>query len=207
MHGALTVKQQERLLEPPRLTEELRGNIYIPQHEVRAELTRIFGHGRWDSQVIAMELIFEEHSEDDVTEKGQTVKKWRWHVGYRCGVSLRIRDSVGTPVAEFLEWHCDETIHPSRGEAHAGAITSAESYAFRRAAIGLGDRFGLGLYGKNNGAPLVKGTLPLFEMQKADTGGIEAAEQRLAEELGATPVEDPKDSSSVEDGTTQTVNA
>lgn len=41
------------------------------------------------------------------------------------------------------------------------AMTSVESYAMRRAAIGLGDRFGLGLYNKGALTPLVRGTLQL----------------------------------------------
>lgn len=43
------------------------------------------------------------------------------------------------------------------------AITSVESYALRRAAIGLGDRLGLGLYNKGALTPLVKGTLQTFD--------------------------------------------
>jgi hypothetical protein len=41
------------------------------------------------------------------------------------------------------------------------ALTSAESYALRRAAISLGDNFGLHLYDKGSLAPLIAGTLAL----------------------------------------------
>lgn len=41
------------------------------------------------------------------------------------------------------------------------AITSAESYALRRAALSLGDAMGLHLYTKGSHAALVKGTLAL----------------------------------------------
>ena len=43
------------------------------------------------------------------------------------------------------------------------AITSVESYALRRAAIGLGDRLGLGLYNKGETTPLVRGTLQVTD--------------------------------------------
>jgi len=43
------------------------------------------------------------------------------------------------------------------------AITSVESYALRRAAIGLGDRLGLGLYNDGKADPLVRGTLQLTD--------------------------------------------
>lgn len=43
------------------------------------------------------------------------------------------------------------------------AITSVESYALRRAAIGLGDRLGLGLYDEGKTTPLVRGTLQMTD--------------------------------------------
>lgn len=43
------------------------------------------------------------------------------------------------------------------------AITSVESYALRRAAIGLGDRLGLGLYNDGKLEPLVRGSLQLSD--------------------------------------------
>ena len=45
------------------------------------------------------------------------------------------------------------------------AITSVESYALRRAAIGLGDRLGLGLYNDGKAEPLVRGTLQLSDKE------------------------------------------
>ncbi len=66
------------------------------------------------------------------------------------------------------------------------AITSVESYALRRAAIGLGDRLGLGLYDNGETKPLVKGTLqltdpesPWFKAPVAPTGAASASVDRL----------------------------
>jgi hypothetical protein len=66
------------------------------------------------------------------------------------------------------------------------AITSAESYALRRAAISLGDNFGLHLYDKGSVAPLIKNTLYLKEylppsQAEKDAEAKEAAEQKAAE--------------------------
>lgn len=184
--GTLTDLQQKRLLTPPDPSriESLSGNSYIPQHELRAELTRTFGAGRWDSQVVGMELCYESTSPKD--------GKDRWVVCYRAGVRLRVRDYRGTPIAEFIEWHADESIHPVRGEAHSNAITSAESYALRRAAIGLGDNLGLCLYAKGaeNGKPLIKGTLQMFEAQAAQAVATEGPESD-AEPLAAAPPTEP----------------
>jgi hypothetical protein len=48
---------------------------------------------------------------------------------------------------------------PDRAEAHALALTSAVSTGLKRAAINLGDQFGLSLYERGSRAAIVKGTL------------------------------------------------
>lgn len=140
---------------------------YMAQHEVRAELTRIFGYGNWDSQAEKMELLWEDTYEKD----GKTY----YRACYQAAVRLTIRDYWGNQVCSFVEWHAEANSGlPDRGEAYAMAITSVESYALRRAAIGLGDRLGLGLYNNGETTPLVRGTLqttdpesPLFQAPKA----------------------------------------
>lgn len=156
----LSKKQIERLSKAidPKHVEKKQGLSYMAQHEVRAELTRIFGYGNWDSQVESMSLLWEDSYEH------ATSKKTMYRACYMAAVRLNIRDYQGKPVCTFVEYHAEANSGlPDRGEAHAMAITSVESYALRRAAIGLGDRLGLGLY--NNGAitPLVKGSLQSFD--------------------------------------------
>lgn len=129
---------------------------YMAQHEVRAELTRIFGYGNWDSQVEEMQLLWEDTYEKD----GKTY----YRACYQAAVRLTIRDYWGNQVCSFVEWHAEANSGlPDRGEAYAMAITSVESYALRRAAIGLGDRLGLGLYDNGETKPLVKGTLQMTD--------------------------------------------
>lgn len=162
----LTIKQITRLLKPVRedRVELIRGATYVPQHEVRAELSRVFGPGNWDSRVHDVELLFEEQRE---SKDGQM----RWVVGYRLACTLRVRDFDGNPIAEFTEYHAEENAPlPSRGEAHAFSLTACESYALRRAAIGLGDTFGLHLYNKGSYAALVKGSLYLDELLGREHG-------------------------------------
>lgn len=169
--ASLTTQQIERLLHgvgQPRVAET-RGMAYIPQHEVRAELTRVFGFGNWDTVVHDVTLLYEEQRQGT----GQNKDKMYWFAGYRCAVTLRIRDYDGNPIAEFTEYHAEENApQPNRGEAHALALTACESYALRRAAIGLGDRFGLSLYNFGSTAPMVKGTLQLVERQTAEAGYV-----------------------------------
>lgn len=190
----LTEQQIRRSLTPVRSDriEKIQGNDYIPQHEVRAELIRQFGPGGWDSQVVELHCLW-----DELVDDGP--KGMRWHVGYRAGVRLRVRDLQGRPVAEFVEYHFDEKVGPSRNDCHGNAITSAASYALRRAAIGLGDNYGLCLYTGAGPVKLVQGTLALpptsnapvqtVEPKGEDAPTDEEAAQRLTQALGARPVD------------------
>jgi hypothetical protein len=156
----LTRTQVQRLLRgiDPAHVESKRGLAYMAQHEVRAELTRIFGVGNWDSEVTSMDRMWEDTYEKD----GKTY----YRVCYRAGVRLTIRDYWGNFVCSFVEYHAEANSGlPDRGEAEAMAITSVESYALRRAALGLGDRLGLGLYNDGKQVPLVKGSLQLTDKE------------------------------------------
>lgn len=168
----------------PNHVESKQGLSYMAQHEVRAELTRIFGFGNWDSQVQSMDLLYETelaqgHPQYPKNGNGRIY----WVTCYRACVRLNIRDYQGGHIASFVEYHAEENAPlPNRGEAHAMAITSVESYALRRAAIGLGDRLGLGLYDKGQILPLVKGTLqttdeesPLYVEKKKEEGPARTA--------------------------------
>lgn len=132
---------------------------YIAQYEARAEMTRIFGFGNWDSQVEAMDLVYElpvRNGDDGFPANAKDKNKTYWITCYKASVRVNVRDFWGRPVCSFVESHVEENAaQPNRGEAHALALTSAESYALRRALIGLGDRLGLSLYNKGSVAPLV----------------------------------------------------
>jgi hypothetical protein len=163
----LTKAQVARLSKAidPSHVESKQGLSYMAQHEVRAELTRIFGYGNWDTQVESMDLLYETQlNQGDPQYPAKGNGKPYWVVCYRASVRMNIRDYQGKHVASFLEYHAEENAPlPNRGEAHAMAITSVESYAMRRAAIGLGDRLGLGLYDGGKILPLVKGTLQTID--------------------------------------------
>lgn len=199
----LTRAQIDRLRQPidPSFVDKKQGGLsYMSQHEVRAELTRIFGYGNWDSSVDDMQFIYEyevhpgtNHPEypKEPQSKGGGEKaggKVYYRVCYRARVTLRIRDYWGNPVAEWSEWHAEaNSVLPDRGEAHAMAITSVESYALRRAAINLGDRLGLGLYDKGSEKALVRNTLqmtdpesPLYLPPEEVARRAEAAQARQA---------------------------
>jgi hypothetical protein len=48
--------------------------------------------------------------------------------------------------ASYTEWAAGDATNPTLADAHDQAIKTAESQAFKRCAVNLGDQFGLSLY-------------------------------------------------------------
>jgi hypothetical protein len=143
--GMLTFEQVDELVKSinPEYVDSKQKLTYLAQHQARAEMNRIFGYANWDLHTDQVTPLYEEQRE---TGTGQG-KAMRWIVGYRAQVTVNIRDLWGMPLASYTGVHAEENApQPNRGEAHALALTSVDSYALRRALINLGDRFGLGLY-------------------------------------------------------------
>ena len=123
----LTRTQIQRLMRgiDPNHIDKKRNLSYMAQHEVRAELTRIFGVGNWDSQVVNLERLWEDTYEKD----GKTY----YRVCYAASVRLTIRDYWGNQVCQFVEWHAEANSGlPDRGEArgygdHVGRVVRAET--------------------------------------------------------------------------------
>lgn len=193
--GALTRAQVSRLLRPVRedRIESKNRMAYVPQHEVRAELIRIFGPGNVEHTMTNPELLYEtkiEKGDAQYPEKG--TKPAYWVTCYKVGCNLRIYDYAGNLVYDCTEWHIEENAPlPNRGEAHAMACTSAQSYALRRSALGLGDAMGLHLYDKGSSAPLVRGTLALQGDPDAPLYAPEAAQNPAEASEGQPPASAP----------------
>jgi recombination DNA repair RAD52 pathway protein len=147
----LNDKQKEILLKginPSRIATRQGGGgkslSYLEAWDVKAHLIRVFGFGRWSANVLQTDLAFEEQN-----EKGQR------NVGYRVLLELKIH-SFG---CSYTEAAVGSATLSQRGEAHDMAIKTAESDALKRAAINLGDQFGLSLYNNGATAPVVITTL------------------------------------------------
>lgn len=142
----LSSKQREQLLKginPQRVGKDGKGFSHLEAYDVRAHLIRIFDFCNWSSELVDLELIFETPTE----KEGKT----RWTVAYRATVKLTIHARELEFDATYTEAAVgDSTNNPSRADAHDMAIKTAESQAFKRCAINLGDQFGLSLY--NNGS-------------------------------------------------------
>ena len=139
-------------LNPARIAKRQqagRNLSYLEAWDVKAHMNRVFGFLNWSADVIESSLAFEEKN-----EKGQ------WNVAYK--VTLRLRINNGDDMfqdATYTESAVGSATLPQRGEAHDMAIKSAESDAFKRAAINLGTQFGLSLYDNGSTKDVIGKTL------------------------------------------------
>lgn len=146
----LNSTQQEVLLKPlnPSRIAQRRGGggkslSYLEAWDVKAHLIRVFGFGEWSADVTSAELAYEEQNGSN------------WSVGYKVILRLTIHATGAT----YTEAAVGMAQLPARGEAHDMAIKTGESDALKRAAINLGDQFGLSLYNNGSTAPVVIKTL------------------------------------------------
>lgn len=147
--GRLLPEQIQELVKAinPAYVATKSNKAYLAQHQARAEMNRIFGYGNWDIDIVDVTLIYEEAVAGTGSKQGTTY----YRACYRGKSVVTVRDLWGMPVASLAGVHAEANSNlPDRGEAHAMALTSLESYALRRALINLGDRFGLGLYNKGS---------------------------------------------------------
>ncbi|QIG59064.1 DNA recombinase [Microbacterium phage RubyRalph] len=171
--GMLTFEQMDQLVMAINQAYVMRkqNNTYLSQHQARAEMNRIFGYLNWDSEVLSMDLEYEERMLASEQPRHPSFPKngkadVYWICAYKAKVQVTIRDLWGMPLAVYSEYHIEENApQPNRGEARALAATSVESYALRRALINMGDRFGLGLYNGGSMAPHGQYTQQLFPGQ------------------------------------------
>lgn len=148
----LTDEQIGKLLEAihPGRVAVLDGLSHLEAYDVRAHLTRIFGFGRWGEKVLDLTELYALPTQ---TKNGKEAVK----VAYRATVRLAVCAPDGTPLAEFDGAAVGESIMPEfkRGDAYDMAVKTSCSQALKRAAIDLGDQFGLSLYRNGSKDPLV----------------------------------------------------
>jgi len=133
---SLSKEQVNELLkpiDPARVGKDGKGFAYVEAWDVRRTMNKIFGFAEWSENITDMNMIYENPSVGGA--------KPRWSVAYRARCEITVNGVI------YAEWASgDATNQPSRSEAHDMAIKTAESQAFKRAAMNLGDQFGLGLY-------------------------------------------------------------
>ena len=153
-------------IHPRRVTQRNdNGMSHVEGYDIRAELNRVFGFGRWDAEVVDQALLCEKQVK---TKKGGDA----WYVVYRTRVRLTVKAPDGTPLSVQEATHVGENTHPTYGESHGNAVTNSETYALRRCAINFGDQFGLSLYNKGSMEAVVRWTLVRPEAEPVDTDDV-----------------------------------
>lgn len=161
-------KQVLQLLAPihqSRVLLDGKNNPHVSQQDITAHLIRIFGFGSFDIDILETECIFEQPALDKQTKKP---KPDRWDVCYRAQVRLTVRNEAGEVVCHYEDGSTATAQNQARGDAHDLAFKSALSLAKKRAAVPLGDQFGISLYNKGQMNALVKGTLVLPPLEEKD---------------------------------------
>lgn len=131
-------------LNPARIAKRQqagRNLSYLEAWDVKAHMNRIFGFLNWSADVLSAEIAFESE------------KDGKWNVGYKVVLCLQVNG------ASYTEAAVGFATLPQRGEAHDMAVKTAESDAFKRAAINLGTQFGLSLYDNGSTKDVIGRTL------------------------------------------------
>lgn len=160
----LTTQQVEQLLQPihpSRVLADGKGHAHVSQQDILAHLIRVFGFGHFDIEVLAVECVF---------EMPAVKNKERFDVCYRALVRLTIRDVNGDQLAHYENGSTATAQNQTRGDAHDLAYKSAISLSVKRAAIALGDQFGLSLYNKGQRTALVRGLVVTAEGKDVQDG-------------------------------------
>lgn len=141
-HG-LTVEQYTALLAPVSTgrVQQRDGHSHLEVWDVRRYLDRIFGFTGWGNEARTV-LV----SERDTTNKAGAPAIT---VVYTAEVTLHVRCRCGAPLTSWTDAASGDAVNfsPNKiGDAHSFAVKSAVSNALKRAAVNLGDQFGLSLY-------------------------------------------------------------
>ena len=169
-----------------------KGFAHVEAYDIRAHLNRIFGFARWSAEVIDQQLVFEHTTREENRE--------RHTVCYRSIVALTIASPSGHHLATYTEGATGEAINqPSRSAAHDLALKNSQSYALKRAAVNLGDQFGLSLYNKGSEEPIVQRTLV--------SGETKGAPAEVDEQIAETAPEDTQQEQSMPEQITAEIAA
>lgn len=179
----ISPEQYEQLLKPVNESRVmfLGKTKHMESYDIRAHLNRVFGFGRWSAEVVSMDLIKEWTGKN--SNNADAV-----YVGYRAAVRLTVCAPDGTQLAVYTEHAAGDALGFPIAKviaAHDFAMKTAESQALKRAAINLGDQFGLSLYNAGSIAPLVLGTkVPVLGAESEEPADFEELPELLPEDTG-----------------------
>ena len=178
---SLTPAQIDVLLRPikPGRVATREGLSNVEAYDIRAHLTRVFGFANWSLTNVEPAVML--YEQETTTRAGKPAFK----VAYRATVCLSISDIDSVHLASYVGSAVGESIMPDfkRGDAHDMALKTAESQAMKRAAINLGDQFGLSLYQKGNTGPLVGALVVTNRTTMGEQFPVELHEPDVTEEV------------------------
>ena len=161
-------------IEPDRVSKDGKGFSHVEAWDIRRTMNRIFGFAGWSARVESMELI----SERETTTKNG---KPAWNVVYRARCTIDVGGDMFVG-ASYTEWAAGDATNPTYADAHDQAIKTAESQAFKRCAVNLGDQFGLSLYRNGSTSATVEDVVGRQHADSAMVGDLLAAFQEAANE-------------------------
>ena len=148
--GAFNADQINQLLRPInpyRVLRDGKGNSHLSQQDVTAHLTRILGFGHYQTDIVSLELIYEQPTVKLDRQTGKP-KPDRYDVCYKALVRLTVFDEDMRYITHWEDASTGSADNQTRADAHDLAMKSAISVAKKRCAINLGDQMGLSLYNK-----------------------------------------------------------
>lgn len=199
--GQVTAKQYETLMRPlngTRVANRSQGGkqlSYLEAWDVKAHLTRVFGFGNWDLEMLDYQFVTQR-------EYVSTNNKDMIEVIYSARMQLTIRDPEGREICRHSEAAVGNASGPVNmlGEHHDNAVKQAASDALKRCAINMGTQFGLSLYNDGSRNDVIRGTIvtPPGVAEKEKPTPEQAA--ALANSVGSTPEPEDHPSEATHDG-------
>jgi recombination DNA repair RAD52 pathway protein len=200
--GTITAAQYEMLMRPlreARVAHRSQGGkqlSYLEAWDVKAHLTRAFGFGNWDLEMLDYHFI---ESREYMTNPQQGEPKPMVEVIYAARMQLTIRDPHGALICRHSEGAVGSASGPRNmlGEHHDNALKTAASDATKRCAINMGTQFGLSLYDNGSLREVIRQTVVVPEGYTPPEPTKEQA-KALADSVGS--VTEPEAPDSVPDG-------
>jgi recombination DNA repair RAD52 pathway protein len=158
---------------------------YVQAWDDRRTMNQIFGHDGWSTAVETTEVrVIEQTAGAIIRFAGTEFEEkspHRWMAAYRSTVTLTVRFADGVTVTHMGSGAGQDT-NVNLGAAVDQAMNVAESLAFKRAAMPIGDPFGLSLYNESSLAPVVGWTIPTLPAEDANPQVVAAllAQSRVA---------------------------
>jgi hypothetical protein len=157
---------------------------YVESWYVIGQLNEVFGFDGWDRETVSLTCI-----QQDTNQKGTP------RVAYTAQCVLTVRFPEGQSITR-VGTGFGNGFDSDPGKAHESAIKEAESDAMKRAAMTLGNRFGLALYDKTKANVIDAGDAERLLSKKAadrwkQLGGTKDQWMQLDASMKASAVANP----------------